>query len=502
MSRLLQSPNPSSPQEDRRPAQKQKSMSEVARPAFPVGATEPSSARALIVSAFFGLVAGCLLAFLPPEIGLGLALIGVVCFLALVRPPAAFVAVAAALPFYHLATAEVVPRLRLSALELAGAVLLAGLMLPRRKPLAPSLKRLPFQFWLLVCLLAWAVASALMTPFSQKETLMATKPFMAVLVFWFLTFTFARRRKWFSLLVTALLVGTICAQGFGLTQAVTRARRGVRGVPLPEITEARGSKPLARRGVRVLGVTVDPNLYAYASVVTLPLCLAAFVASRRRRIPWAAAGAALAAALVTSYSRGALIAAVAALGWFVLHATRFRLLAISAVVLVVIAVAAAAPEMYVRRMKQLATGQLDRSVRQRWTYGVLAVQTAASHPLFGIGTGNFAKVNPRRQMVHNTYLEMGTELGWPALGAFLALLALTMRDLSRASGSLVRSGQTREALLVRAVESALVGTMVFWLFFSMFGHKTAWFLLSAAAASPVAFAAPRANRAPGLNRAA
>jgi O-antigen ligase len=427
---------------------------------------------------------------LPRAVGFGLLVVGAVCFLALVRPPAAFVVVVAALPFYHLATAEVVPGLTLTSLELVGAFLILGLMLPRRQPLAPGIKELPAQFWLLACLLAWAVISAAMSAVPGQEVLTSVKLFSAQLVFWFLTFTFARKRKWFVTLVTAFAIGTVCAEGLGLPQAATG--RDIAGAELRRVVERRGKQFVRTEAVRVSGLMTDPNFYAYSSVVALPLCLAGLLSSRRRTV-WAVALVILAAALVASYSRGALLAAAATLGWFVLRVRAFRLPALAVVAVAIAVVGAVAPGAYVRRMQEMAAGRFDRSILLRFRFARMAVDIAGSHPVLGIGAGNFIRVNPLKLVVHNTYLETAAELGIPALGMLIAVLALSMRDLWRTRRLLVAWGEKRQVLVITALEAAVVGTATFWLTASMGWNKTAWFVLGAAAASRHALAARNPN---------
>lgn len=441
----------------------------------------------LLSAACLTLVAARALVNLPLAVGPVLIVMGGVCLLALVRPPAAFVVVAAALPFYHLATAEVVPGLTLTSLELVGAFLVLGLMLPRRQPLAPGVNKLPANFWLLACLLAWAVISAAFSPVRQQEALISVKGFLAVLVFWFLTFTFARKRKWFLLSIAALAIGTVCAQGLGLPQAVTARAMG--GIEPIRITERHAKKGVELRTVRVGGLIGDPNSYGYTSMVALPLCLAALLSSRRRTV-WAVAVGILAAALVASYSRGSLIAAAAAMGWFVFRAKRFRRPALAAVVVAIAALGAVAPGAYVRRMQGLAAGKFDESILLRVRLARMAVDIVSSHPVFGIGADNFIRVNPLKLVVHNEYLETAAELGIPGLGMLIAVLALSMRDLWRTRRMLLAAGQNQQVLVIVALESAVIGTIVFGLFFLMLGSKTVWFLLGAAAASPHALVAP------------
>jgi len=431
---------------------------------------------ALAAAALLALVAGGLLAAAGPLYGLAAVGAAAVCLVAVLKPAWAITLVAFGLPLYHLATAEVLPGLRLTVLELVGGLLLVRVLFPGSRPLVPRLKEMPVQFGLLAAMVVWAVASAAMSPLGRGNLVAGLKPFSAALVFWFLTFTLGRRPGAARRLIMALVVGVVAAQAIGLSQAVTRtpliAWRQVR------VTEQRAGQTVGLQAVRVGGLMGDPNFYAYSSVAVLPMCLAGVVGGRRKWA-WAAAVAVLAAALVLSYSRGAFIAAAAGAMWFVLRAGRARLPAFLLLTAGAVIGALVVPPEYVRRIAAISTGSSDLSIRWRFEAWDAAIQAVQTHPLLGVGPGNILLINPRRLHPHNTYLDVAAELGFPGLLAFLGIAALSLRDAFRAHAR----AQRDQKVIALAVESALVATAVFWLFFSMFPHKVPWFLMAIASAS-------------------
>jgi len=432
--------------------------------------------KAILAAACAGLIAAAAFALLPLAVSVAIIVVGCICFLAAARPAAAFVFVAAGLPCYHLAASEVLPGLKLTSLEFVSAFLLLGLMIPRPERLAPRLKELPAQFWLLLGMLIWAAASIAMSPLGQERIVNAIKPFSAVLIFWFLTFTFARKPAAAPRLLIALIGGIVFAQAIGLPEAVTRTP--MRGGRTVYVAEQRGGQMVPLQEVRITGLMGEPNFYAYGSVVALPICLAGLL-GRRRKWAWAAAAAPSAAALVLSYSRAAFLAVIAGAVWVVLRAPRGRLVALLMLVAALLIGAIVAPEAYIRRVTGVSTLRSDPSVQWRVDAWRAAVQAVHDYPMFGVGAGNITRITPRGLYAHNSYLEVAAELGIPGLLAFLAIFALSLRDAFRFSAQ--TKGSSRFMMI--GLQAALVATAVFWFFASMFGHKMAWFLMATASAS-------------------
>jgi len=58
-----------------------------------------------------------------------------------------------------------------------------------------------------------------------------------------------------------------------------------------------------------------------------------------------------------------------------------------------------------------------------------SLRTALSHPIFGVGPGNFVVVAGQWHVAHNTYTEIAAEAGFPAVILFLWMLIASSRKL-------------------------------------------------------------------------
>jgi hypothetical protein len=63
----------------------------------------------------------------------------------------------------------------------------------------------------------------------------------------------------------------------------------------------------------------------------------------------------------------------------------------------------------------------------RITIGKAAMQLIATHPVFGIGPGNFSEMSGLSNNAHNNYLQIASELGIPTLLVFVSVVALAIR---------------------------------------------------------------------------
>ena len=58
-----------------------------------------------------------------------------------------------------------------------------------------------------------------------------------------------------------------------------------------------------------------------------------------------------------------------------------------------------------------------------------SLEMTANHPIFGVGPGNFQTLTGDWHVTHNTYTELSSECGIPALFLFLLLLWSGFRNL-------------------------------------------------------------------------
>ena len=185
----------------------------------------------------------------------------------------------------------------------------------------------------------------------------------------------------------------------------------------------------AVQGVRrILSIYDSPNhLSLYLGrVIPISLCLAAFGATRWRRIIHGLALIPLVLCLYLTYSRGAwLLGLPAALIFIGLMRGRWgRILALGALAAALLALL---PVLRTPRIATLLTLQggtnLSRLLLWRGTARMLA-----DHPIFGVGLGNFMRQYPRYMLreaghepvvfhPHNLLLDTWTSLGIPGLAA-------------------------------------------------------------------------------------
>lgn len=211
------------------------------------------------------------------------------------------------------------------------------------------------------------------------------------------------------------------------------------------------------------------NDFAFVLAAALPVAGWVVLTSRRtaRLLALAAAGM-ITAGIVLSFSRGAWLAVAAAVVIYVaLHRRHaWRLIAFGLV-------AAVATSLFItanpRRVHEgVAAKQVvaQQNVDNRLTLYRGAVDLATSHPLLGIGPGNFGNYfyvitgapagTPPLLVVHDTYLEVAAELGIPGFLLFISFLVIAVR---RMSGVIRRRAGPPElgALLLSSFVAILVG---------------------------------------------
>ena len=236
----------------------------------------------------------------------------------------------------------------------------------------------------------------------------------------------------------------------------------------------------------------DSNDFATYIVTALPLGLYFASSERRRWIRWAAwAGIALlAAGFIWTGSRGGFLAFTAVIAYFLLRYTsvkqswRWSAVAVIAVVVTVIA-----GDTYWERINTVLHPTRDYNLTsdqgrvQIWRRGVGYMM---DHPVLGVGAGNFPRaegtLSPlvRRTPVgrsvkwgppHNSYVQVGAELGVVGLLIFAAFLINVFRALSR-----LRALGGSNARLAQSLTASLIGFVVGAFFLTLAYHDMLYML--------------------------
>jgi len=246
---------------------------------------------------------------------------------------------------------------------------------------------------------------------------------------------------------------------------------------------------------RPLGPSADPNYEALSLVMTVPLAI--WLASYEDRNFWKWVGRIcapiLAFAVFVSQSRGGLLALVvmAVLAW---ANSRHKMRLVVGFTVAVAFMFAIGPSQMIKRLEQIQfQGQAETgaevSTRARVELARAGVRMMESHPLFGVGLGQFQPAefhyNPllisleaHPHIAHNTYVQLGAEGGVPTLVLYLAILGVTLSTCRRAQKTAGVPDST--AALALAFQVGLIGIMVAEFFLTAQYIKEVWVFISLA----------------------
>jgi O-antigen ligase len=260
---------------------------------------------------------------------------------------------------------------------------------------------------------------------------------------------------------------------------------------------------------RIAGPLGDPNFYAQALVLLVPLGLSLAMSERaahRKAIALAGTGLVVGAAALT-YSRGGALALAVVLALSLLAWPLSRRRAALATGLVAVLVALLVPAGFARRLTTLeqvwpgreAVLRPDSSLEKRRLLVGAAWRMFLDHPLAGVGAGNYTvhfesyadevggmardyEEPDERHYPHSLYLEIAAETGLVGLVGFGGVIAAGVVSLRRAREAFRRAGDERTAALVQGFAIALFGYLVSSLFLHGHYQRYLWLLLGFASA--------------------
>lgn len=232
------------------------------------------------------------------------------------------------------------------------------------------------------------------------------------------------------------------------------------------------------------------NYIALLFVITLPLLVLGFLRASDKRLKIAClAGVGLwIASILATGSRGGFLGLVVV--GIMLLITHRRFTALAGVTAIAAAFFLLAPPQFYERLGSITldTAKMDRSSLMRWYNLNAGVEVMRNNPVFGIGFMNFPEAAepylptdyPGIRGVnysHNTYLQIGTENGIPALLFFLTITGVLLWRLAQPAPpgipgrpliEWVRHGTLvgLVALLVCSFFGDNAGTDPFWWFYA------------------------------------
>jgi O-antigen ligase len=209
----------------------------------------------------------------------------------------------------------------------------------------------------------------------------------------------------------------------------------------------------------------DPNDLALNMCIVLPFCVAFLLTTRRwlSKVLWMAAIASLVLAIFSTYSRGGFLALIAVL---LAMTIRFKVSARTAftlgglvLCLCILSLLVVGKTSYFDRLRTITDPQADKtgSAQARQKLLFRSLEESLRHPFFGVGAGQFILFSGDWHETHNSYTELTSESGIPALVLFILLMRRTFRNL-RVSQALTKRDQVW--YFSGALYSSLVAYMV------------------------------------------
>jgi O-antigen ligase len=220
----------------------------------------------------------------------------------------------------------------------------------------------------------------------------------------------------------------------------------------------------------------DPNDLALNLCVVLPFCAAMVFSTRNlaMKLLWTAVVLAAIVLIATTESRGGFLAVVVVL---IAMWRRFRLTgptkimaAIVLIVAIIAGLASVGTSSYFGRMHTIVNTDEDKggSAQSRRALLIESIQLTITHPLFGVGPGQFTEVSGSWHITHNTYTQFSSEAGIPALVLFVFLLRRAFKNL--------RLDKYAPRTQAWYVNNALYCGMLGYLVGAFFLSTTYWFM--------------------------
>jgi len=195
---------------------------------------------------------------------------------------------------------------------------------------------------------------------------------------------------------------------------------------------------LELRGTRISGsiggMFENPNDLATHLVLIIPLVFAWVFSTRSilLKILYISCGTLMLTAVITTFSRGGFLGLLTGLGIFVFKASRkHRVIALIVLSLAPLAFLVFAPSGYTGRVASIFSidSDITGSSGARERLLVRSTQVTLRNPLLGVGMGNFHNHSIREQVTHNSYTQVGSEMGIIAMVIYTMFILAPYRRL-------------------------------------------------------------------------
>jgi putative inorganic carbon (HCO3(-)) transporter len=238
-------------------------------------------------------------------------------------------------------------------------------------------------------------------------------------------------------------------------------------VAIAAVTLWKGHLVLGRLDGMLGGSYSDPNDLALAFVMSLPLCLALLflTSSWFWKVFWMSSILLMIYAVFLTGSRGGFISLTvtgAVCLWdFAIRGRRGYLLVLTAVLGAIVLVSSGG--ILFGRLKGTFNPKENAaasysSAQERQHLFWRSIEVTKEHPLFGVGPGNFEQVSGKWLLAHNSFTQMSSEGGIPALIFYVLILWIGFANVRAAKR--FAKGQRKAILMAKGLHASLAGYVV------------------------------------------
>jgi putative inorganic carbon (hco3(-)) transporter len=181
--------------------------------------------------------------------------------------------------------------------------------------------------------------------------------------------------------------------------------------------------------------------------------------------------------VVASSSRGALVGLAAVVVWAI-STSRTKLRGLIAAVVLAGLVYAITPSEQKTRFHQAGSDATSVARTTMWTHGL---EMMRDYPILGIGYDNWTEYHDINYgghglLAHNTFIQAGSELGFPGLLAFVAMIvaAFVINRRTRLLASRLSDRGKFMFYMARGLDGSLVGLIVGGFFISVLYYPFFW----------------------------
>jgi putative inorganic carbon (hco3(-)) transporter len=182
-------------------------------------------------------------------------------------------------------------------------------------------------------------------------------------------------------------------------------------------------------------------------------------------------------AVTLTYSRSGFMAttvAILASFWEFGIKGKRKHVVIGAAVLALLLLPLLIPSHYGTRLEGIFNPSIDPldkgSAAARRELLIMSLKLTATHPIFGVGPGNFENVTKTWFVTHNTYTQLSSEVGIPGILLFLLILRRVFRNLKDVSKTERFRTDPQLEIFTRALRASFAGYLL-GAFFASYAYE-------------------------------